>query len=106
VIRSALNVPRSSNFVNEQIRGAGKGTFDAEALNIRPHLNGHGHTSPGNLAATPPPMPTPALQPGADYQYGRFDASALHIAHALKATELHRAYNKAREKPIEYYLVS
>lgn len=41
-----------------------------------------------------------------DYKYGRFDASALHIAHALKQTELQKAYNKAREKPIDYYLVS
>lgn len=41
-----------------------------------------------------------------DYKYGRFDASALHIAHALKQTELQKAYNKHREKPIDYYLVS
>lgn len=40
------------------------------------------------------------------YQYGRFDASALHIAHALKQTELQKQYSKGREKPIEYYLVS
>ncbi|KAJ8882692.1 hypothetical protein PR048_014504 [Dryococelus australis] len=90
-IRSALNVPRSANVVNEQIRGGGgKGTFDAEALNIRPHLNGH-YTQ---------------AQQDAAYQYGRFDASALHIAHALRATEIQRAYNKVREKPIDYYLVS
>nr|KAF7426947.1 hypothetical protein H0235_006641 [Vespula pensylvanica] len=38
------------------------------------------------------------------YQYGRFDASALHIAHALKQTELQKGYSKAREKPIDYYL--
>lgn len=43
---------------------------------------------------------------GGDYKYGRFDASALHIAHALKQTELQKAYNKRREKPIDYYLVS
>lgn len=42
----------------------------------------------------------------ADYKYGRFDASALHIAHALKQTEIQKAYNKMREKPIDYYLVS
>lgn len=42
----------------------------------------------------------------ADYKYGRFDASALHIAHALKQTEIQKAYNKPREKPIDYYLVS
>lgn len=29
-IRSALNVPKSSNFVNEQIRCTGRGTFDAD----------------------------------------------------------------------------
>lgn len=44
-------------------------------------------------------------QNDADYKYGRFDASALHIAHALKQTELQKAYNKPREKPIDYYLV-
>ena len=37
---------------------------------------------------------------------GRFDASALHIAHALKQTEIQKSYNKAREKPIDQYLVS
>ncbi|XP_046750994.1 hillarin isoform X1 [Diprion similis] len=41
---------------------------------------------------------------GDGYQYGRFDASALHIAHALKQTELQKGYSKAREKPIDYYL--
>lgn len=91
-IRSALNVPKSTTFVNEQIRGFGKGTFDADALNIRAHLNHskeNGHNSSHN-----------------DYQYGRFDASALHIAHALRATELQKSYGKAREKPIDFYLVS
>lgn len=32
--------------------------------------------------------------------------SALHIAHALKQTEIQKSYNKAREKPIDEYLVS
>lgn len=41
-----------------------------------------------------------------DYQYGRFDASALHIAHALKQTELQKAYHRPKEKPIDCYLVS
>lgn len=40
------------------------------------------------------------------YQYGRFDASALHIAHALKQTELQKSYKTNREKPIDCYLVS
>jgi hypothetical protein len=99
-IRSALNVPRSANFVNEQIRGSGKGTFDAEALNIRPHLNGHLNNSSNNGSQQAHPYQQH------HYQYGRFDASALHIAHALRATELQKAYNKAREKPIDCYLVS
>ncbi|KAL1110495.1 hypothetical protein AAG570_008023, partial [Ranatra chinensis] len=37
-------------------------------------------------------------------QAPHLDTSALHIAHALRATELHKSYHKAREKPIEYYL--
>jgi hypothetical protein len=41
--------------------------------------------------------------PGRGHNYGRFDASALHIAHALKATQLQKAYKK--EKPIHHYLV-
>lgn len=58
--------------------------------------NGNGHSqrdpiSPGHDAA--------------DYKYGRFDASALHIAHALKQTEIQKSYNKG-DKPINLYLVS
>lgn len=45
------------------------------------------------------------LNHDSDYKYGRFDASALHIAHALKQTELQKAYDKRREKPIDFYLV-
>lgn len=50
-------------------------------------------------------LSTPS-QTESDYKYGRFDASALHIAHALKQTEIQKAYNKRREKPIDFYLVS
>ena len=89
-IRSALNVPKSFSYVNEQIRGGGKGTFDAEALGIKQHLNQSGRPENGNFA---------------DHQYGRFDASALHIAHALRATELQRGYQRPQEKPLESYLV-
>lgn len=105
-IRSALNVPRSSPVVNEQIRGSGRpGTFDAEALNIRPHLNGHSSASYHQQAAVETTA-TAAVAASQGHEYGRFDASALHIAHALRATEIQKAYNKAREKPIDYYLVS
>ncbi|KAL0278445.1 UNVERIFIED_CONTAM: hypothetical protein PYX00_000264 [Menopon gallinae] len=104
VIRSALNVPKSNNTVNEQIRGIGKGTFDAEALNIRSHLNGHAGSTASQSQSQHQEYARKDHHDG--YQYGRFDASALHIAHALRATELQKAYNKAREKPIDYYLVS
>lgn len=104
VIRSALNVPKSNNIVNEQIRGIGKGTFDAEALNIRSHLNGHAGSTTSQSQSQHQEYSRKDHHDG--YQYGRFDASALHIAHALRATELQKAYNKAREKPIDYYLVS
>jgi len=106
-IRSALNVPRSSNIVNEQIRGNGKGTFDAEALNIRSHLNGHLGTASPEPHLRERDREREVDHHNHPYQYGRFDASALHIAHALRATELQKAYNnKGREKPIDYYLVS
>jgi hypothetical protein len=49
---------------------------------------------------------SPSHNDSSDYKYGRFDASALHIAHALKQTEIQKSYNKAREKPIDSYLVS
>ncbi|CAH0552085.1 unnamed protein product [Brassicogethes aeneus] len=112
-IRSALNVPKSSNFVNEQIRGIGRPGFEAEGLQIRTHLNGSSHSphSPPygeSRNAGPNYSPNSHYQnnhnetPG--YQYGRFDASALHIAHALKQTELQKAYKQNREKPIDCYL--
>ncbi|KAF2897379.1 hypothetical protein ILUMI_08793 [Ignelater luminosus] len=108
-IRSALNVPKSSNFVNEQIRGPGRGTFDAEALNIRTHLNGNSHSSPSygdrsKHTYSPNSYPQNNHTDSPGYQYGRFDASALHIAHALKQTELQKAYSRPREKPLDCYL--
>lgn len=105
-IRSALNVPKSTIFVNEQIRGYGKGTFDAEALNIKSHLNGHHHNqqSPTRQSQSPQSF---NHQDNGGYHYGRFDATALHIAHALRATQLQKSYNQnTREKPIQCYLVS
>ncbi|XP_014218702.1 hillarin [Copidosoma floridanum] len=92
-IRSALNVPRSG-YVNEQIRAGGspRPVYPHSGL-YHHHGNNHGNASPHNHHGY-----------GDGYQYGRFDASALHIAHALKQTELQKGYSKAREKPIDYYL--
>lgn len=81
------------------------------ALHIRTHLNGSSH-SPSSPPYGDRNHHSPNYgshnnhgdSPG--YQYGRFDASALHIAHALKQTELQKAYKVHREKPIDCYLVS
>ncbi|CAH2984739.1 unnamed protein product [Chilo suppressalis] len=93
-IRSALNVPKSNNYVNEQIRGLARNSHDSELSPIRATNGGSVHASPARDIARDTP----------DYQYGRFDASALHIAHALKQTELQKAYHRPREKPIDCYL--
>ena len=37
-------------------------------------------------------------------RYGNFDSSAMHIQHALRATEVQRKYSKKSEEPIEAYL--
>ncbi|XP_067137099.1 hillarin-like [Centruroides vittatus] len=80
-IKAALSVPKMNHLVNDQIRGSGKGTFDADALGIKsaltspkPHEHDCRHRE--NLA-------------------GRFDASALHIAHGLNATKVQRGYRYA-----------
>ncbi|GBP27247.1 Hillarin [Eumeta japonica] len=62
---------------------------------VSPTRNGSAHASPAREVSRDVP----------DYQYGRFDASALHIAHALKQTELQKAYHRPREKPIDCYLI-
>ncbi|CAG9834340.1 unnamed protein product [Diabrotica balteata] len=104
-IRSALNVPKSTNLYNEQIRGPSRVSNDSEGLHVRTHINGSNHQphsptyggySPNNYSYHQETSPS--------YQYGRFDASALHIAHALKQTELQKSYKVHREKPIDCYL--
>ncbi|XP_012284917.1 hillarin [Orussus abietinus] len=112
-IRSALNAPRSG-YVNEQIRAGGaspRGVYPpgyehGDASNSARYSNGHGASPGGNASHRDGPGGVPGHNYSADgsYRYGRFDASALHIAHALKQTELQKGYNKAREKPIDYYL--
>ncbi|KAF7279930.1 hypothetical protein GWI33_006600 [Rhynchophorus ferrugineus] len=106
-IRSALNVPKSTNFVNEQIRGPGRSSFENEGIHVRTHVNGNSHQaySPtyGERGHYSPTSYPDGGSPAA-YQYGRFDASALHIAHALKQTELQKSYKINREKPIDVYL--
>lgn len=88
---------------------------NVDSPNYARHLNGHGSPPAANSSqrdgihggtggASSPYNHN--YSGDGSYQYGRFDASALHIAHALKQTELQKGYSKAREKPIDYYLVS
>ena len=98
-IKSALNVPKSVQYVNEQIRPGGKASFDAEALGIKTHL--HQKEAPptnGHHANT--------NEKHENRNWGRYDSSALHIAHALKQTEVQRKYSKPHAIPIESFLVS
>jgi hypothetical protein len=105
-----MNAPKSTANVNEQIRPGGRPTFDADAMAIRAQIsaqsrkesqgsNGgvtaeHGSSNGGKGDSSDKPR-----------QWGRFDSTALHIQHALKATEVQRKYSKPLEKPIEEYLV-
>ncbi|CAG9863840.1 unnamed protein product [Phyllotreta striolata] len=101
-IRSALNVPKSTNFVNEQIRGPSR-TSD-EGVTVRTHINGNHHQPHSPTYGGYSPNNYYSQESSPTYQYGRFDASALHIAHALKQTELQKSYKVHREKPIDCYL--
>ncbi|KAK8738384.1 hypothetical protein OTU49_003839 [Cherax quadricarinatus] len=91
-IRSALNVPRSAQFVNDQIRPGGRPSLDGEALVLRsPYTRGSGSGNGSENGHN---------SSFSDYKYGRFDSTALHIAHALNATKIQRVY----DKPIDQYL--
>lgn len=95
-IKAALNVPKTNHLVNDQIRGSGKGTFDADALVIKSALT----------------TPKPYSESDSTYRTrdninmaGKFDASALHIQHGINATKLHRGYRGDGRK-IHEFLVS
>lgn len=80
--------------------------FAGVAAGRNNHTNG-GSYADGGAASPRSPRDEPLNHSNnVSHQYGRFDASALHIAHALKQTELQRAYARSREKPIDCYLVS
>ncbi|CAL1300650.1 unnamed protein product [Larinioides sclopetarius] len=87
-IKAALSVPKTNHLVNDQIRGFGKGTFDADALGIKSALSS-------------PRTHEPDIR-NRDHMAGRFDASALHITHALNATKVQRGYQY--ERRIDDYL--
>jgi len=106
-IKVALNAPKSSMHVNEQIRPGGKSSIDADAIGIRHNIEqSHKKESiskNGNEEEKPIPKKSITQQLN-EHRWGQFDSSALHIAHALKATEVQRKYSKPHEQPIETYL--
>lgn len=79
-IKTALNVPKKGNhLVNDQIRGNGyKLAMGADSMNVKQVFVTHEPTVPhfGNK-----PHHFPA---------GHFDASALHIQHAVNQTKMNR----------------
>jgi len=99
-IKAALNVPKSNQFVNEQIRPGGKSQFgaDSEALAIRSHIN--------NRIIMPPTTDVNANNGHSEKprNWGRFDSSALHIQHALKQTAVQKKYHKPHAQAINSFL--
>jgi len=109
-IKVALNAPKSSMHVNEQIRPGGKSSIDADAIGIRHNIEqSHKKESErkeshnGNEEEKPIQKKSITQQLN-EHRWGQFDSSALHIQHALKATEVQRKYSKPHEQPIETYL--
>jgi hypothetical protein len=98
----ALNAPKSSRSVNEQIRPGGKASFDADALGIRSQM-AHKDSSNGGSGETTTGSRHSSVV-NSEHRWGQFDSSALHIQHARRATEVQRKYSKPREQPIEAYL--
>lgn len=103
-IKSAVNAPKSGPYVNEQIRPGGKATFDADALAIRGQMREAKISTTSIGSSSNGGEVLESSHPNA-HNWGRYDSSALHIQHALKATEVQRKYSRPHEKPIEDYLV-
>ena len=77
-IKAALNVPRKNHLVNEQIRVSGpRPAVGADALVIKQALV-NGDTN---------------VKPHQHHPAGHFDASALHIQHAVNQTKMNRTSN-------------
>ncbi len=112
-IKSAMNAPKSGPYVNEQIRPGGKATFDADALAIRAarvSRESQGSAPGAHAVGAASALSESAVIESSNHpnakNWTRLDSSALHIRHALNATEVQRKYSKPHEQPIEEYLVS
>lgn len=103
-IKAALNVPKVSIGINEQIRPGGKSSFDAEALAIKSHIV---NRTAVNEAEVRRVSETNGYHDEVDERkknWGRFDSSALHIQHALKQTAVQKKYDKPHAHAIESFL--
>ena len=113
-IKAALNVPKSSNFVNEQIRPGGKSQYDSEALAIKTHLlnrenrerSGGGGNRDGGGSSGHGGDVNANGHGEKSRNWGRYDSSALHIQHALKQTAIQKQYHKPHAQAINSFLVS
>ena len=105
-IKAALNVPKVSLGINEQIRPGGKSSFDAEALAIKSHIANRIAADDGGSRKTS--QTNGNHEDNGDQRkrnWGRFDSSALHIQHALKQTAVQKKYSKPHAHAIESFLV-
>ena len=99
-IKAALNVPKKNHLINEQIRVSGsKPALSTDALTIKQAMGNHSDQSTSGKPHY--------------YPAGHFDASALHIQHAVNQTKLNRSTNGLRhsvrpgiESRINDFLVS
>ena len=112
-IKAAMNVPKLSQNVNEQIRPGGKAFFDAEALAIKSHISNrstsaHGSGVKNGVAEKEngQASSTSVEENHHKRNWGRFDSSALHIQHALKQTEVQKKYSRPHAQAISTFLVS
>lgn len=105
-IKAAMNVPKLSQNVNEQIRPGGKAFFDAEALAIKSHLTHRSAVQQEDEKENATNGHAVVEEDKNDHKrnWGRFDSSALHIQHALKQTAVQKKYSKPHAQAISTFL--
>ncbi|XP_027196451.2 peptidase hillarin [Dermatophagoides pteronyssinus] len=81
-IKAALNVPKKNHLINEQIRVSGSkpAQLGTDAMQFKQAMGNHHYHSDQSQTTN-------------RYSAGHFDASALHIQHAVNQTKLNRSTN-------------
>ena len=81
-IKAALNVPKKNHLINEQIRVSGSkpAQLGTDAMQFKQAMGNHHYHSDQSQSTN-------------RYSVGHFDASALHIQHAVNQTKLNRSTN-------------